>query len=183
MAKKLGFKDYLNVDYAPGEPDQVKYNAKKRKVEAKECNCGPDCPCEGKCGPDCNCQEGCGKEVDMKEALSLQQRQKRSRSMKKYASRIKLGKAKAARRMADPTVLKRRARKQARGMIAKKLAKANYSTLSFARKQEIEKRLDKLGPRIDRIAKKLLPKMRKLEQERKRGKKSPTLDKANTRND
>ena len=157
MAKKLGFKDYLNVDYAPGEPDQVKHNAKKRKVEAKE--------------------------VDMKEALSLQQRQKRARSMKKYASRIKLGRAKAARRMADPKVLKRRARKQARGMIAKKLAKADYKSLSFGRKQEIEKRLDKLGPRIDRIAKKLLPKMRKLEQERKRGKKSPTLDKANTRND
>ena len=33
MDKKLGFKDFLSVDYAPGEPDQVKYNAKKRKVE------------------------------------------------------------------------------------------------------------------------------------------------------
>ena len=157
MVNKLKFKDFRTANLSPGETVDVKFKAKKRANKDVEEN--------------------------VEEALTLQQRQKRSRSMKKYASRIKLGKAKAARRMADPKVLKRRARKQARGMIAKKLAKANYSTLSFARKQEIEKRLDKLGPRIDRIAKKLLPKMRKLEQERKRGKKSPTLDKANTRND
>ena len=155
MVKKLDFKDYLNVDLAPGEPDQVKYNAKKRKVE----------------------------DSDVDEALTLQQRMKRSRQMKKYASRIKIGKEKAARRTADPKRLKRRAQKQARNMIAKKLAKGNYSDLSFARKQEIEKRLDKLKPRIDRIAKKLLPKMRKLEQERKRGKSNASLDRANTKND
>ena len=85
--------------------------------------------------------------------------------------------------MADPKVLKRRAQKQARNMVAKKLAKGDYAGLSFARKQEIEKRLDKLKPRIQRIAKKLLPKMRKLEQERKRGKANATLDRANSKND
>jgi len=31
MEKRLGFKSFLNVDYAPGMPDQVKKNAKKRK--------------------------------------------------------------------------------------------------------------------------------------------------------
>ena len=31
MAKKLGFKDYITVDYAPGMPDLIKKNAKKRK--------------------------------------------------------------------------------------------------------------------------------------------------------
>ena len=132
------------------------------------------------CGPDCNCSEGCGK---VEEALTLQQRMKRSRQMKKYASRIKIGREKAARRTADPKRLKRRAQKQARNMIAKKLAKGDYASLSFARKQEIEKRLDKLKPRIERIAKKLLPKMRKLEQERKRGKSGASLDRANTKND
>lgn len=120
---------------------------------------------------------------DIEEALTLQQRLKRSRQMKKYASRIKIGKEKAARRTADPKRLARRARKQARLMIAKKLAKGDYNSLSFSRKQEIEKRLDKMKPRIDRIAKKLLPKMRKLEQERKRGKANASLDRANTKND
>ena len=103
--------------------------------------------------------------------------------MKKYAGRMKIGRQKAARRMADPKRLKRRAQKQARNMLVKKLAKADYSTLSFSRKQEMEKRLAKLKPRIDRMAKKLLPKMRKLEQERKRGGARPTLDKAIAKND
>lgn len=32
MAKKLGFRDFLTVDYAPGMPDLIKKNAKKRKM-------------------------------------------------------------------------------------------------------------------------------------------------------
>ncbi len=102
--------------------------------------------------------------------------------MKKYASRMKIGRQKAARRMADPKRLKRRAQKQARNMLAKKLAKADYSSLSFSRKQEIEKRLAKMKPRLDRMAKKLLPKMRKLEQERKRGNSTAKLDRAIAKN-
>lgn len=31
MAKKIDFKDFLTVDYAPGMPDLIKRNAKKRK--------------------------------------------------------------------------------------------------------------------------------------------------------
>jgi len=186
MDKKLGFKDFLNVDYTQGGTDQESRNAKKRKVEAKAGYCSDkccgsdvkaeDCPCPADC-PHCDCNK------NVEEALTLQQRMKRSRTMKKYASRMKIGRQKAARRMADPKRLKRRAQKQARNMLVKKLAKADYSTLSFARKQEMEKRLAKLKPRIDRMAKKLLPKMRKLEQERKRGGARPTLDKAIAKND
>jgi len=121
---------------------------------------------------------------DLDEAMTLSDRQKRARQMRKYASRIKIGREKAARRTATPKVLKKRARKQARLMLARKLSKTqNYQSLSFAKKQEIEKRLDKMGPRIDRIQKKLLPKIRKLEIERKRGKSGAKLDKANTKND
>ena len=153
----------------------------RQYITEDNCTCDDNCPCEGNCGEDCNCHSGC-EPKDIDEALTLQQRQKRSRQMKKYASRIKIGREKAKRRTADPKRLKRRAQKQARMMIAKKLAKGDYSSLSFARKQEIEKRLDKLKPRIDRIAKKLLPKMRKLEMERKRGK-NATLDRAVAKND
>ena len=186
MGKKLGFKDFLSVDYAPGEPDQVKYNAKKRKVEAKAGYCSDDCCGSDVKREDCNCPsdcEHCDCNKNVEEALSLQQRMKKSRTMKKYASRMKIGRQKAARRTADPKRLAKRARRQARNMLAKKLAKADYSSLSFSRKQEIEKRLEKLAPRIDRMAKKLLPKMRKLEQERKRGKSGATLDKAIAKND
>jgi len=161
MAKKLGFKDFLNVDYAPGEPDQVKINAKKRKKDI----------------PTGNTNE------EVSEALTIQQRLKKSRQMKKYKSRIAIGRKKAERRFADQGRLKKRARKQARNMLAKKLAKGNYSDLSYSRKQEIEKRLDKMKSRIDRVAKKLLPKMRKLEMQRKSGNKKATVDRSTTKND
>jgi hypothetical protein len=159
MVNKLKFKDFRTANLSPGETVDVKFKAKKRANKDVEEN------------------------VD--EALTLQQRQKRSRSMKKYASRIKIGREKAARRTADPKVLKRRARKQARLMVAKKISKTdNYAGLSFAKKMEIEKRLDKLAPRIDRIAKKLLPKMRKLEQDRRRsGGSGASLDRNTTKND
>lgn len=137
--------------------------------ETTECSCEPECNC------DCN---------SVSEAMTLVQRQKRSRMMKKYASRIKIGREKAKRRTATPDRLKKRARKQARLQLARKLSKTqDYAGLSFAKKNEIEKRLAKLGPRIDRISKKLLPKMRKMEQERKRGKSRVKLDRANSKND
>jgi tRNA(Ser,Leu) C12 N-acetylase TAN1 len=69
-------------------------------------------------------------------------------------------------------VLKKRAMKQARTTIAKKLTKGvDKSELSMARKASIEKRLDKIKPKIAKLAKKLLPKVRKQELARKRGKK------------
>ena len=34
MAKKLDFKDFLTVDYAPGMPDLIKKKAKKRKMDS-----------------------------------------------------------------------------------------------------------------------------------------------------
>ena len=62
---KLGFKDFLTVDYAPGMPDQVKKNAKKRKMDTPTGNTNEDA-------------------VD--EALTQQQRRARSRQLKKYQS-------------------------------------------------------------------------------------------------
>jgi hypothetical protein len=34
--KKLGFKDFLTVDYVPGMPDLIKKKAKKRKQDVGE---------------------------------------------------------------------------------------------------------------------------------------------------
>ena len=59
MDKKLGFKDFLSVDYAPGEPDQVKYNAKKRKVEAKAGYCSDKCCGSDVKREDCECAPTC----------------------------------------------------------------------------------------------------------------------------
>ena len=185
--KKLDFKDFVAVDYAPGEDGQIKRNAKKRKqhiptgntgeaVEAKvamcpdaccgkpvtECTCGPDCE---HC--DCNSINKANENVD--EALNMQQRRKRARSMKKYQARLKIGRKKAKMKVANPAVLKRRANKAARNAMAKKMMKGqSRANMTPARKQEIEKRLDKMQPRIQRLSKKLLPKLRQAELGRKR---------------
>jgi len=155
MVKKLSFKDYLAVDYAPGMPDQIKYNAKKRKYDYASTN--PP------------------RSDDVDEALTMQQRRARARLLKRYKSRIKMGRERAKRRFASPEKLKSRARKAARMLVFKKISKdIPKADLTFARRQEIEKRLEKpaMKKKIDRLAKKLLPKTRKAEMEKKRGSKS-----------
>ena len=135
----LGFKDMMVVDYKPGEPDSIKYRAKRRKIQ------------------------------DTEEALTVPQRLAKSRQMKKFKSRLKLGRQRAARRIASKEKLEKRARKKAREIILKKLTKdIPKSDLTYARRAELEKRLDKIRPRIDRLAKKMLPKVRQAELKKRR---------------
>ena len=111
-------------------------------------------------------------EVDVDEALNLQQRMKRSRLMKRLKTRIKIGRDRARRKMANKKTLEKRAMRQARAAIAKKLTRGiPKAELTFARKQEIEKRLDKpaLKSRIKRIAKRIFKDVRKKEVQRKKG--------------
>ena len=106
------------------------------------------------------------------EALTMQQRRQRARIMKRLAPRIKLGRERAKRRIASPEKLQKRAQRQARMTVFKKLTKdIPKSELTYARRQEIEKRLDKpaVKKRIERLAKRMLPVVRKAEMERKRG--------------
>jgi len=165
MAKPLDFKDFLAVDYMPGEDGIIKKAAKKRKqdtptgntgesVKETTCNCGPDCECNS---------------VD--EALDMVQRRKRARQMLKYKSKIKIGRERAARRIASSPKLKKRARKKAREAMLKKITRdIPKGELTYARRQEIEKRLDQPAAKakIERLAKKLFPQVRKDEMAKKR---------------
>ena len=163
MAKKLDFKDFLNVDYAPGMPDLIKKNAKKRKGDT---GAGSNAEYASTHPPRTD------EEVSVDEALTMTQRRQRARIMKRLAPRIKLGRERAKRRIANPEKLQKRARKQARMAIFKRLTKdVPKSELTYARRQEIEKRLDKpaVKKRIERLAKRMLPKVRKAELEKKRG--------------
>ena len=65
MAKPLSFKDFLAVDYTPGMPDQISYNAMKRK--------------RGRIGEDTT-----------DEALSFASRRALARSMIKNKAKIKM---------------------------------------------------------------------------------------------
>ena len=143
MPKPLGFKDFLTVDYTETGDGQLAYNAKRRKRDDGE---GPY------------------------EALTVQQRMAKSRQMKKMKAKIALGRKRAERKVASVDVLKKRAAKQARNFFAKKITKGqDKSDLGLARRTDIEKRLDKMKPKIDKLARKMLPKLRKKEIEKKKG--------------
>jgi hypothetical protein len=144
MAKPLRFKDFVSVDYTQSGDDQLAKQSKKRKQHIPTGNTG--------------------------EALDFTARRKLARAMKKNKAKIAIGRKKAARKFADMDKLKKRAQKQARMTFFKKITKGmSKDELSFARRQDIEKRLDKMGPKIDKLARKLLPKVRQQEKDRKRG--------------
>lgn len=142
MAKPLGFKDFINVDYTQSGDDQLAYNAKKRKKADQE-----------------------------HEALSITQRFARSRQMKKYKSRLKIGREKAKRRTAGKEVLRKRAKKDVRNKLFLKFSKGvKKGDMAPQRRGEIEKRIDKLPKsRIDMLVRKAIPQIRKKEMLRKRG--------------
>ena len=160
---KLNFKDFLAVDYMPGEDELIKKNAKKRKGDAAN---GTNAEYSSTHAPRNEEVE----EVD--EALSIAARRKRSIQMKKYKSRLAVGRKRQANKVADNKRLAKRSQKAARAAIAKKLTKGiPKSELTPARKQEIEKRLDKMQPKIKTLAKRMLPKIRKAELAKKSGSK------------
>ena len=186
------FKELMAIPSPEGETEDqayMRYRAQKRRRgvtggtiggplgEATEqkavCGCGPECEhCGGEhsmseVGEKCEC---CGNEIeaeDMNEALTTSQRIAKSRQMKRYKSKIKLGRERAMRKMADMGRIKKRAQKHARLALFKKLSKGKSpSEVPFAKRAEIEKRLDKMKVRIERMAKKLIPQVRKQEQQR-----------------
>ena len=106
------------------------------------------------------------------EALNFLQRLQKSRIMKRIKHKIQRG-AKLARRkiVSDPDKLMKRAIKQQRMKMAKKLLKGvSLQSVSVARKIEIGKKLDKMKGRIFKLAKKLLPSIRKKEKNKFRDK-------------
>ena len=181
----LSFRHFYTAEYRPGEDELTNYRAMKRKkhmfeatqMVCKDCGCeqnnptpGCDCPNDNSGGPHMAPQNDDGKSTV--EALTLQQRIKRGRLMKRMKSRIKIGRERAKRKMAPVAKLRRRANRKARDLIVRKITKGiPKKELTYARKQEIEKRLDKpaFKARIARLAKRMFPKIRKAEVARKKG--------------
>tara|TARA_Y100000004_G_C8887312_1_gene400375 strand:+ start:168 stop:545 length:378 start_codon:yes stop_codon:yes gene_type:complete len=101
------------------------------------------------------------------EALTRQQRIKRGQMMRRMAKKIARKKKIAMKKMATPEKLDRRAKKLARKILTKKILKnRNPSDLSYAERENLEAKLKKKAKAIKRIAKKLLPKVKKAEKER-----------------
>ena len=116
-----------------------------------------------------------GEDTEIDEALTVQQRMARKRMFKRIQPKIKLGKQRAARRIASKEKLQKRAIKKARMAMFKRFTKdVPKSELTYARRQEIEKRLDSpaIKKRIAMIARKNFPKERQAEIKKKTGSKS-----------
>ena len=110
--------------------------------------------------------------VELEEAtrvLTLQQRQKRRLTMKRLGPRIaRLRKIKLQRVAQKPALIKR-ARKAAIMLLKKRVAGEqgqNYSSLSPSQKIQIDRMVEKKLPLVEKIAKRLLPKIMKKELER-----------------
>jgi len=99
--------------------------------------------------------------------LTLQQRAKMSRSARKSAKRRARKRKARESRMKTPDQMRAKAAKAARGILIKKFFKnADYANLSATQKEKIEKFLKTKKMAIKKIAKKLMPKVKKSEKER-----------------
>jgi hypothetical protein len=144
VQKKLSFKDFLTVDYTPGMPEQISWNAKKRKRSIDT------------------------SESFVPEALSLAGRMKRRTAIRKNKAKLAAGRRRASRRVADEGRLLKRARKAVITLLYRKFAKGvSRDKLPPSRKQEIEKRLERMKPRIEKIARRLLPRIRQMDRARR----------------
>jgi len=98
--------------------------------------------------------------------MDIAQRRARGRLMKKMAHKMQRQKKIRAKKMADTNKLMQRSQKAAKNILRQKLAGErgeNYAQLGTAQKIQIDKLVDKKSALIPKIAKKLLPKVRKAE--------------------
>lgn len=177
MANPLSFKDFLAVDYTPGMPDQISYNSIKRKrgrigEDSTDEDCWSGYKRVGmkkkgdKMVPNCVPED----QQTTQEKLSLASRRALARAMVKNKAKIKMGRRRAMQKTATQEVLMKRARKAARNTLFQKFAKKDRSEMTPSRRASIEDRIDKMKGKVDKLARKLIPQIRKRERDRKSAK-------------
>ena len=104
----------------------------------------------------------------MNEVWSMQRRRKQGQMMRRKASVIARARKRKLSRFADAKTLKKRAQKAAREILFKKLTagKTKGEIESKQMLMSIEKRLEKHKAKINKLAIKILPKIKKKEAER-----------------
>ena len=114
--------------------------------------------------------------------MTLLQRRKAGIKMRRLKFRIQRARKMKKKRMATQDMLVRRARRQARTLIRKRLGGAkgaNYSKLSPSERIQLDKRVSKKLPIINKIATRLLPRVKSAELKRlsaARGKKNESVN-------
>jgi len=146
--------DDLN-NFSKGLPKKLKSSARQVMTDVKK-------------GMNESIQED--EDLQEKQPLSIQQRRKRGLQMKRFKTKIKIGRERSKRKMANKEKLMKRSRKKALEFIRNRLMKQKkYSEMSPTEKIALDKRVQKINPKVlDRIAKRLFPKVRAAEKERLR---------------
>lgn len=103
---------------------------------------------------------------EINEILSRQARLRAKFRMKRTETRREMRKKIVLRKHSNMDTLKRRARKLAIRSIKEKFAKKDMNNLSYADKVRLEKLVAKRKSAVDRLARKLIPKVRQIEQKR-----------------
>ncbi len=108
------------------------------------------------------------KQYLIEKPLTPSQRIARSRQMKRIMPKIKKKREIAMRKKASPDQLKMRAQKKATDVIRKKFVPdgQDYKSMSFAQKIQLDKKVEKKKAAIKKIAKKLMPKIKRAEADR-----------------
>lgn len=108
------------------------------------------------------------------EAMTLATRMKMKAAFRKNKAKILRGRKKAAKKLASMDKLQARAEKQARNILLQKILQGkDKSQLSYAARGDVEKKLAKKKAAIKRIAKKLLPAVKKADREKLKKKAGP----------
>jgi hypothetical protein len=105
----------------------------------------------------------------LSEVLNTQQRRARGIMMRRYKTKLQRGRKIASKKTASSAKLKKRASRRAIGFMRKKLAGkrgANYSNLSPAAKNAIDRRVATKKTMVRKISKRLMPSVRKGEMDR-----------------
>lgn len=107
------------------------------------------------------------KQYIIEKPLNLAQRKKRSCSMKRIGSRMKMKRKLSMRKKSSPEKIKEKAARKARNIVREKLAGGkSHHDLSDTEKMKIDKKLEIKGALVKKVAKKLIPKVKKIETER-----------------
>ena len=157
----LTFKQLMALPGPEGETEDeayLRYRAQKRRRNVTGGTIG------GPVGESVETNE----EEQIDEVLNLAQRRRKAMKLNIVRKKIDLGRKRALARPADMKRLKSRAEKEARNFIFKRLSKGmSKDQVPYQRRMEIEKRMSKMTARIQRLAIKLLPKVRQLDVQRR----------------
>ena len=111
--------------------------------------------------------------------LDIMQRRKRAMTFRKNRAKIKRGRERSMKKRATKEKLEKRAKRQAINIVRAKVSGGKdtpYADMSVGEKQMIDKKVQKKQALIQKLAKRLIPQVRKKEQERFSKMQSEELD-------